>query len=293
MPTWKSRTAAGLLAFGTLSGCTAIGSPSLSPSATTPSKHPGASSVTSPDTTVEATTATPAGTRSSAPATTRITAASATATAQLATFIIAAQRADGALRASAAAINTNLKGSPAKVTPATSQAFRTAEGAALTAEQAMPIGLDDQLMLPLLTVESDLTARLEALRAYPHAFGLPAGATAADRTFALRCVGNGDSAARRFAADLARLKARAAAHDPVRIQEWNSRAGLVLAVQLEHVRMLNQCDNRCGGVVVTELQPVRVTSFPDRPTDAKGFFGDTAFTAHTFEGTWFVEIAVC
>ena len=283
MPNWKSRTAAGLLALGTLTGCTATGSPSLSPSATTPSKQLGASSVTSPDTTVDA-TPTPAGTRSSA---------SATATPQLATFFIAAQRADQALRSSAAAINTNLKDSPAKVTPATSQAFRTAEGAALTAEQAMPIGLDDQLMLPLLTVESDLTARLEALRAYPHAFNQPAGATAAEHTFALRCLGNGDSAARRFAADLARLKARAAAHDPIRIQELHTRAGLVLAVQLEHIRSLNQCDNECGGVVVTELMPVRVTSFPDRPTVAKGFFGDIAFTAHTFEGTWFVEIAVC
>jgi hypothetical protein len=218
-------------------------------------------------------------------------ATTASAATGLAAFLTAAEQADGALRRAAAAINANLEASPARATAATDQAFRRAEGAALTARRAIPYGLDDQLLLPVLTVESAITARLDALRAYPRAFDprLPR----AERAAALRCLGRGAPAAHQAGADLAHLRDVAAAHTPVRLQPWTSRAGVVLAVQLEYVRILNECDEGCGGEVLRQLVPVRVTALPERSGTAAGYYGDVRFTAHTFEGTWVVQLDIC
>jgi hypothetical protein len=79
----------------------------------------------------------------------------------------------------------------------------------------IPAGLDRGLLTAVVTVHSDLLARRSTLRAFDGAISATDTQTGNE---ALHGLGTGAAARRRFAADLATLRARAAAHGAVAVQ---------------------------------------------------------------------------
>jgi hypothetical protein len=280
----KNRTiaAAGLVALASLTGCSATGTPGPAPAAQTPTSTVDAWSAPSPT----PSTSTASAARSTAPhRTTR-----PDATADLSRFAAAAQHADGELRTADAAVHADLKPGPARVSPATTTAVNAAVAAVDAVEDTIPVGLDRRLLTPVITVDSDLVSRRDAIRVYRYAIEKKDVAP----YDAVHELGNGTAAARRFPADLRQVRTRAAGHSPVRPVSRNSTAGVELALYLLDVRMENGCAENNGGVVITRLQTISWTQRPGFGRTARGSFGPNGFSGVFGQnGRWQVEIEAC
>ena len=213
------------------------------------------------------------------------------ATADLAAFIARAEAADRQLRLAAALVNGNLRAGPTAVLPRTTQAVQSIDTGVVA--DAIPAGLDRSLMTAVLTVDSGLLSRQEALRGgYESAISSPPGTTYPSRQDGLRCLGNGAAAARRFAADLARLRTLAASHPALRPGAASAKDAVELEAQYSLAWLDNNCSDVCGGYVLTELAPIswdKVT-----PTEVHGSISQIKFVAvRQLNGRWRVELEAC
>jgi hypothetical protein len=230
----------------------------------------------------------PTATTSSAPAGTSA-AKRRTAEEDLTRFLAEARKADARLRRAAALINAGIGDDAVRVDPATADAVRAAAPDA--AADAVPPGLQSELLQRTLVVYNDLASRHAAMSGFrfaPRTY--PMSGEGKDL---LRCLANGARATARFAGDLAALQSLArsrpatltAASDPV------SAAGL--AVRLARIDSRNTCSDECGANVYTELAPLIWTLKPTAATAGRGELEGITFTTTPQDGGWAVSSDSC
>lgn len=218
---------------------------------------------------------------SDTPATTQ-PGASASATEALEPFLTSAATMDGQLQAAAGLIN----GSGPQWTAVTDEVAAAVEAADLTpVAEAIPPGLPDDLLGPVVLAYSDLASRRAAMTSFASAG--PVGPEGSDL---LAELGNGHAAAERFDADLAAVRSRAAASPPVAVAGPTTRAAAELLLLVQYVDEANMgCDSR-GGVVVTELPPITWSG------DDGGTIGSPPIrfqAALGASGGWTVQLIAC
>ena len=158
----------------------------------------GCSSQSSSSSTTAVSRPAPSTTRTTTPSTTTPTAATG-----LAAYFSAATGLDQRLQVARAAANGAIGTTAITVSQSTIDAINAADPSAAARE--IPAGLPEGVLLPVLTVQSDLTSRFFAFRGFvnadpgviPRARPTPGSMSAAD--YLLTCLGNGSKAAGSFA----------------------------------------------------------------------------------------------
>lgn len=171
------------------------------------------------------------------------------------------------------------------------------------AEKDIPAGLFPSVMLPVLTVQSDLVSRYWAFRgvvqaqpgAIPRANPMPGTLSAAD--YLLLCLGNGSKAASSFSADVAAARAAASQTPAVEPVDPSSQAAADLAIWLHYIIGSNSGCMECGGSRFTALLPITWHSVAALTPGGNGWDGDIAgglFAAHYTPGQgWTVQFNAC
>jgi len=273
-----------LLAGATLNGCGGTSSTVTSPTAG-PSTAPLSSSTT-PTTTVPTTK--PPG-----------------AAADLAAYFAAAADLDQRLRAAAVAANGAIGTAWISVTQSTLDAIAAADPT--PAAHGIPAGLTPDVLLAVLTVQSDLVSRWYAFRGFSHGVAITPGSiprsapgpggSLSDADYLLACLGNGGQAAASFAADLTAARAAAAHAPPVVPVDPGSQAAGELAVRLQNILGRNSGCMECGGARVTSLTPItwhHVAPLTPEGHPWDGDMGGLLFTARYTPGRgWSVQFNAC
>jgi hypothetical protein len=189
--------------------------------------------------------------------TTTQTTTSKSSVADLAAYFTAAANLDRQLKAAALAVNGDIGTSQITISKSTLDAIASANASEATGE--IPAGLTARVLLPVLTVQSDLVSRYNAFRGFDLAAATNAGSISKSGSAAeylLSCLANGSQAANSFAADLAAAEA-AAAHAPALARVGaRSRAAADLAVWLQTMLGANTGCMSCGGARLTALLPI-------------------------------------
>jgi len=254
-----------------------------------------ASVVACASSTPSTTTRTASPTTSSASPTTSSASPTTTATAEgaLVEFIDAARAVDARLRHAADLINGAVRPYTIVVDERTIAAVKATDPSPAAA--AIPAGMPPTLMLPVLTVYSDLVSRSAAMRHYFYV-----GTFARNDYDFLGCLANGAPAARRFAADLAAVVTTARSTPPLKAVSPTSLASAELAVRLESIQLRNNCSDECGGYVTTTLASIvwdhaaptattRSGSIANQGTDGRILFTAT----YSPRSGWTVYLAAC
>jgi hypothetical protein len=226
----------------------------------------------------------------------------ATAEGALVEFAGAARAADARLRHAAELINGSIRPDAVAVDGRTVAAVLATDPSPVAA--AIPAGMPPRLMLPVLTVYSDLVSRSAAMGQFRHAQTYPrtpsAGQGFPDAAFVLGCLKHGAPAAHRFAADLAAVLATARSTPPLKGVRPASLASAELAVRLEDIQRRNNCSDECGGYVATSLAPIVWDHAAPTATTRSGSIanegtnGRIRFTAtYSPRGGWTVNLAAC
>lgn len=218
------------------------------------------------------------------------TAPARTAADDLAAFFSVADRLDQHLKTAAAGINGAIADNDANVDQATADAVSAAFTAIPEMQDAIPAGLEPELLRAVLLVESDLVSRTHAMRNY-QSVSNPVNEVEP-------CLQNGGEAAARYPADLAALRALADASPPVAIAAPDSREAEELAVRLGWIDLRNSGCAGCGGYVATDLHDITWYDTPtynpvaDRLVD--GLVDDVGFWADFAADTgWTIQFAAC
>ena len=269
----------GALALVSVLSCTSTSTVSPTPSTASPT----------------ASTASP--TASTASPTTTVTAEGA-----LVEFADAARAADARLRHAAELINGSIRPDAIVVDERTAAAVLATDPSPVAA--AIPAGMPPRLLLPVLTVYSDLVSRSAAMgffkiaKTYPRASS--AGQGFPDAAFVLGCLKHGAPAAHRFGADLAAVSAAARSTPPLTAVRPASLASADLAVRLASIELRNNCSDECGGYVATTLASIVWDHAASTATTRSGSIanegadGRIRFTAtYSPRGGWTVHLAAC
>jgi hypothetical protein len=201
-----------------------------------------------------------------------------TAAATLKEFFDLAAETDEELRAAAALINAS--GPPWRaVNYRVMAAVQTADPVKVAA--AIPAGLPHELLGAAILVYSDLVSRRAAMRGFAYARYWE---TSEELTAELR---HGHTAAQRFDADLANVRALATSVPEVRPAPADSRAAAELLLLLEYVEIANTGCDSSGGQVITELPRIAWN------TQRTGSVGGIAFRAEPEPPGWRVELIAC
>jgi hypothetical protein len=219
-----------------------------------------------------------------------------TALAQLGPFVEQAGGIDAALRALSARVNAGIDARAIRIAPADVAALTAITPHRLVA--AVPGGLPDALLRPVLLVFADLVSRRDAFNRWQeYASQTPVPRDSDHGRDLMRCLGNGASAAGHFAADLAALQAVARATPTVTTAAADARAGAELAVRAALVEGVNGGCAECGGFVArpTVLWPItwkQVVLAPGSVWD--GTIGTLQFRARYDRTTgWTVNLNAC
>ena len=218
----------------------------------------------------------------------------------LSAYFAAAAGVDRRLRAAAAAANGDIGVSRITVSQQTLDAIAAADPSA--AADAIPAGLPPSVLLPVLTVQSDLESRYESFRGFTAGTataGQPGVIAVSDEHghYLLTCLGNGSRAAASFADDVASARAAASRTPPVAPVDPSGRAAAELAVRLQDISGQNSGCMSCGGYRVTALAPITwhaVAPLTPGGNPWDGDIGGGLFAAHYTAGQgWTVQINAC
>ncbi len=219
----------------------------------------------------------------------------------LTAFFIAAADIDQKLRAAAVDANGAVGTTQITINQSTLDAIAAADPT--PAAKDIPAGLPPDVMLPVLTVQSDLVSRYWAFRGFlqaqpgtiPRANPLPGTLSAAD--YLLLCLGSGSKAASSFSADVAAARAAASQTPPVVPVDPSSQAAADLAIWLHYIVGSNSGCMECGGSRFTALLPITWHPVAPLTLGGNGWDGDIAgglFTAHYTPGQgWTVQFNAC
>jgi hypothetical protein len=236
--------------------------------------------------------AAPAATTSSEPVGTSAT-PRATAEEDLARFLAEARKADVRLRRAAALIDAGIGDDAIRVDRATADAVRAAAPDA--AADAVPLGLQSDLLQRTLLVYNDLAARHAAMSGFrfaPRTYPM-AGPMAGEGRDLLRCLANGARASARFAGDLAALQSLARSRPATVTAASDPESAAGLAVRLSRIDSRNTCSEECGANVYTELAPLIWTLKPTAATAGRGELEGITFTTTPQDGGWSVSSDSC
>jgi hypothetical protein len=219
----------------------------------------------------------------------------------LAGYFITASDIDKKLKAAAVDANGAIGTTQITISQQTLDAIAAANPT--PAAQDIRAGLPPDVMLPMLTVQSDLVSRYYAFRGFvqaqpgtiPRTNPTPGSLSAAD--YLLTCLGSGSKAASSFSADLAAAQTAASQAPPVVPVDPGSQTAADLAIWLHHILEANSGCEECGGSRLTDLP--RITWHHVAPLTAGGnaWDGDIAgllFTAQYTTGQgWTVQFNAC
>jgi hypothetical protein len=219
----------------------------------------------------------------------------------LGAFFAAATQIDSRLKVAAADANGAIGTTQITITRSTLDAISAADPAPVTAD--IPAGLTPAVLLPVLTVQSDLESRYWAFRGFeqlqpgviPRTNPMPGSMSAAD--YLLTCLGDGSAAARSFPADMAAARTAASKAPPVESVDPSSRTAADLAIWLHHILESNSGCEECGGQRFTELPPISWHYVAPLTPGGNSWDGDMAgglFTARYVPGQgWTVQFNAC
>lgn len=246
------------------------------------------------------------GPRRSAPNTTATTASSTASTttrpsasSSLAPYFTAVAEADGRLRAAATAANGAIGTNAITLSQSVLNTVRAADPS--SAASLIPAGLAPNVLLPVLTLQSDLTSRFYAMRGFSTAY-YPGGPTtilvASDSgRYLLTCLGNGGNAASLFSADLAAAETAAAEAPPPSAVDPASRTAADLAIWLQQINGANAGCESCGGARFTTLDAITWHDVAPLTTGGNRWDGDAGgllFSVHYTSGHgWTVQLNAC
>lgn len=189
----------------------------------------------------------------------QVTTERASALAGLRAYLTRVADVDQQLGRAAAAVNADVVTGGMRIGPATRSAVQDVDLTGLA--RALPAGMDAPLTRQALLVYSELASRRAAFNGVLEASVGPDGtATVAPGSPALsrinECLANGARAHARFDADVAALRALAAASPPFTHAAPASRASAEIAVRTRYIDGWNRCCGSCGGYVTDRLAPV-------------------------------------
>jgi len=240
------------------------------------------------------------------PSSTRTTTQPKTTTApsalnDLAAYFAAATKVDERLKAAAVAANGAIGTKEIKISQSTLDAINAADPSA--AGHEIPTGLPPDVLLPVLTVQSDLVSRFYAFRGFvdadpgviPRVNPTPGSLSAAD--YLLICLGSGSKAASSFPADVAAARTAGSKAPPLVPIDPSSQAAADLAIWLHNISGQNSGCGNCGGYRVTALEPItwhQVAPLTPGGNPWDGDVGGLLFTAHYTAGQgWTVQTNAC
>ena len=216
-------------------------------------------------------------------------------------YFAAAEESDRRLKAAAVAANDSIGANEITITQSTVDTIKAADPS--QAADKIPAGLAPEVLLPVLTVQSDLVSRYYAFRGFlaadvgsiPRVVSTPGSMTSAD--YLLTCLGNGGPAAHSFAADMAAVRAAASRAPQVSPVDPNSQAAADLAIQLHVIDGQNSGCMSCGGFRITELTPItwhQVAALTPGGNTWDGDIGGLLFTANYTSGQgWAIQTNAC
>ena len=219
----------------------------------------------------------------------------------LAAYFTAATELDLRLKAAAASANGAIRTNEITISQSTIDTINAADPSAATRE--IPLGLPPSVLLPVVTVQSDLTSRFYAFRGFvnadpgviPRVNPTPGSMSAAD--YLLTCLGNGNQAARLFPADMAAARTAASKAPALVPIDPSSQAAADLAIWLHDISGENSGCMNCGGYRVTALAPItwhQVAPLTPGGNPWDGDIGGGLFTAHYTVGQgWTVQTNAC
>jgi hypothetical protein len=219
----------------------------------------------------------------------------------LAAYFTAATELDQRLKAAAASANGAIKTNEITISQSTIDTINAADPS--LAAREIPAGLPPGVLLPVLTVQSDLTSRFYAFRGFvnadpgviPRVNPTPGSLSAAD--YLLICLGNGSQAASSFPTDMAAARTAASKAPPLVPIDPSSQAAADLAIWLHDISGENSGCMSCGGYRVTALAPItwhQVAPLTPGGNPWDGDIGGGLFTAHYTVGQgWTVQTNAC
>ncbi|GAA4472764.1 hypothetical protein GCM10023170_093000 [Phytohabitans houttuyneae] len=208
---------------------------------------------------------------------------------QLADFFVAATRLDADLRDAAKRINGGVRRDVVALDPATVAAVRAIRPQALVG--TIPGGMERELLRSVMLLYSEIVSRRLAMnRVVSFAASAPLPRAGTDAQELIDCLGNGAPAARRFAGDLAQVRALASSSEPIAVAPRDSLATAEVAVRARYIDALNGGCDTCGGGVLTRLVPV----VWKRQGGLDGTVGGVPFAATFAAGSgWQVQLNSC
>ncbi len=257
----------------------ACGNQSQSPSASTPSTSPSTSSTT----TVTTTRLPPS------------------AASDLATYFSMAAELDRRLKAAAVSANSGIGTAQISISQSTLAAIAAADSS--QAAGLIPAGLTSEVLLRVLTVQSDLESRYFAFRGFIFAQGQPGFPGAIPISgdtghYLMECLGNGAQSAASFPADLAAARSAATHAPPASKVAPSSRHAADLAIWLQLTLGPNSGCMECGGYRFTSLPPITWTyvgpSQPGSPYwDGHVANGPLFRAKYSAAKGWTIEVNAC
>ena len=219
----------------------------------------------------------------------------------LSAFFTRAADVDRRLKAAAVDANGAIGTTEITISRATLDAIAAADPTPVA--QAIPAGLPPDVLLPVLTVQSDLESRFYAFRGFVEAQPgtiartprQPGYLSAAD--YLLICLGSGSPAAASFAADVAAARATASRAPEVPAIDPASQTAADLAIWLRQIREANSGCDSCGGARTSSLDPItwhHVAPLTPGGNAWDGDVGGLLFTArYSPSQGWTVDLNAC
>jgi hypothetical protein len=216
-------------------------------------------------------------------------------------FFTAATDIDQNLKAAAVDANGAIGTTQITVTQQTLDTIAAADPT--PAADDIPAGLPSEVLLPMLTVQSDLVSRYYAFRGFvearpgtiPRTSPTPGSMSAAD--YLLTCLGSGGKAASSYPADVAAARKAASNAPPVSPVVPSSQAAADLAIWLHDIVEANSGCESCGGSRLTLLPQITWHHVAPLTPGGNAWDGDIAgllFTAQYTPGQgWTVQFNAC
>ena len=216
-------------------------------------------------------------------------------------FFTAAASIDENLKAAAVEANGAIGTTQITITQRLLDSIAAADPA--PAADDIPAGLPSEVLLPVLTAQSDLVSRYYAFRGFveaqpgtiPRTNPTPGSMSAAD--YLLTCLGSGSKAASTYPADVAAARSAASNAPPVTPVSPSSRAAADLAIWLHEIVEANSGCASCGGYRLTSLPQITWHHVAPLTLGGNAWDGDIAgllFTAPYAPGPgWTVQFNAC
>lgn len=219
----------------------------------------------------------------------------------VAAFVDAAREADALLRQAATLVSASVGPDAIVVDAATAAAVTAAEPTDVAV--AIPAGMPDELLLPVLTAYSELVSRWAAMNRYVEKQTIPRDATdPSDRgESTVVCLSNGSAPAAAFGGDLETVVAVARSTPPLEAVAPDSLVSAELQQRIGEIDLRNSGCESCGGFVEHALATIVWAPAGDSTTTRTGTsslpgeegFG-VGFTATYTPGNgWTIQINAC